>query len=305
MVEITKDRLEMQYKIFRGYVGKTTIVSVVLTAVSLILFQISGGFDGAAASILRVLSLLSFAGVFVYAFHARSKMIPPGHGGIVKSTMSQVRYNFTSEGTVNFMFSQIGKAKNYPEKVMLTLLLADVYLFRGQIGEAISLLDSVDRSGFIQYPTIGMSFYNDVISLYNAVDDSSSVLAAYKDAEAFIDECAFRSYICCQSALDIMIMVEKAGGNYRKALDMQLMKNDIANIFENDARSSGVQQSDPMTAFNRGMIFWSTAELFYLCGDMENAGKYLDIGGPMLSASPLFIQKANRLSEKIRQGMMK
>lgn len=306
MVEITREKLEMQYRKQRGYMTKTSVVTVILMAVSIILMNIAQDMssEGAAVNILRALAIVSFAGIFIYAAYVKKRIIPQGTGSIVRQTVSQVKYNFTADSTVNFLYSQIGRAKNYPDKTMLTLFLADVYLFRGQINEAISMQNSVDRSKFFHYPNSGMSFYNDVISLYDAVGDSESVLAAYKDAEAFIDECAFRNYMTCRTALETMIMVEKARGNYRKALDMQLIKNEYENIFENDARKVGAVQTDPMTAFNRGMIFLSTAELFYLCGDAANAGKYLDIGGPMLSPSPFFLQRANELSGKIRQGLM-
>lgn len=306
MVEITKETLEMQYRKQRGYMTKTSVVTVILMAVSIILVHIAQALntEGAVVNILKVLAIASFAGIFVYGHYVRKKVLPRDISAAVRQTFMQIRYDFTSDRVVDFIYSQIGRAKNYPDKTMLTLFLADVYLFRGQVNEAISMLGSVDRSRFLHYPNTGMSFYNDIISLYDAVGDTASVLAAYNDAEAFIDECAFRNYLTCRTALETMIMVEKARGNYRKALDMQLIKNEYENISENDARKVGAAQTDPMTAFNRGMIFLSTAELFYLCGDVANAGKYLDIGGPMLSPSPFFLQRANELSGKIRQGLM-
>lgn len=95
-----------------------------------------------------------------------------------------------------------------------------------------------------------------------------------------------------------MINVEKARGNYRKALDLRLIKNEYENLFNSSTGAS--VQGTPLSRFLKGCVFVNSAELFYLCGDLDNAAKYLDIGGPMLSASVFYTNKANELSEKVR-----
>ncbi|MDE7295404.1 MAG: hypothetical protein K2N72_13355, partial [Oscillospiraceae bacterium] len=74
------------------------------------------------------------------------------------------------------------------------------------------------------------------------------------------------------------------------------------NNVERDNNSSGNAQNYPLAQFTRGMVFISTAELYYLCGDLWEAGQSLDIGGPMVASCPFMLNRANALSAKIRQA---
>lgn len=76
------------------------------------------------------------------------------------------------------------------------------------------------------------------------------------------------------------------------------MKNEFENKVNTFIKSEAVNSTKPLNRYIHGVVFCDTAELFYLCGDYFNAGKYLDIGGPMLAASPYMTEKANELSQK-------
>ncbi|MCM1579664.1 MAG: hypothetical protein NC078_12800, partial [Ruminococcus sp.] len=266
----------------------------------------------AMACVLVGLVLLDFCGNFIVTlllvglsfgimFFAKKKITPAGQGKEVQQAFNGIKNDFTSDRAVNALFEHMGRAANFADKTMITLYLGEVYLFRGQINDAISLYNSIERSRFMEYPTVGMSFYNDIIGLYSALEDTNSVLAAYSDAEVFVNECAFRNYACCQSALELLIDVEKARGNFGKALDMQLMKNDFANRFNNQTQAAA--GTYPLKQFLDGLVFYKTAELFYLCGDYSAAGQALYLGGPMLGASPFYLEKANKLSAEIKEAM--
>lgn len=302
MVEITRERMELLYKAQKNTVASATVICIVGVAISTILYAIGEDMQGAYRSVTLLLSFAFFIIPIGYTVIDCKKLIPPGNGKIVRAAFQSMRYDYLSDKTVNMLFESIGMAGNFADKTMLTLNLCDVYLFRGQVNEAISLVNSIDRSMFVHYPTIGMTFYEDVMSIYSALGDNNSVIAAFADGEKFIDESAFRNYICCKGALSAQIMYEKACGSYRRALQMQLMKNEFENNVTRDNNSSGNAQNYPLAQFLRGTVFIDTAELYYLCGDLWEAGQSLDIGGPLVANCPFMLSRANDLSAKIRQA---
>ncbi len=305
MVEITRERMELLYKAQKNTLGSAVIICVIGVLISTVLYAMGEDMQGRSRSVIMLISFVFFVIPIINVFTIRKRLIPPGNGKIVRAAFQNMRYDFLSDRTVNMLFESIGKTADYADKTMLILYLCDVYLFRGQINEAISLINSIDRSMFIHYPTIGMTFYEEVMSIYSVIEDNNSVIAAYADGEKFIDECAFRNYLCCSKALGGIIMYETARGNYRSALHMQLMKNEFENNVERDNRNSGNVLNHPLAQFLRGMVFINTAELYYLCGDLWEAGQSLDIGGPMVANCPFMLSRANDLSAKIRQAKEK
>lgn len=296
MVEITR---EMMDKLFKKQSSSLMLVLVLGAVMCAVGFIVITAFEGSISAVAIAVLLLAIP-FFMYK-HIKKKLIPAGYGKTVSRALQTMQNGFMWDGMVNVLFDMIGKADSFADKTILTLLLCDVYQMRGQISESISLLDSIDRSRFIEYPTVGLSFYNTVTDTYTVIGDNESVLAAFADAEPFINECASRNYACCNTALSIIIHGERAKGNYRRALELKLMKND----FENQLNSvTGTQpQTTALSQFIRGSVFFETAELFYLCGDYDSAAKYLDIGGPMLTASKYTLERANRLSAMIREKM--
>ncbi|MDE6593708.1 MAG: hypothetical protein K2K57_11690 [Oscillospiraceae bacterium] len=302
MVEITRERMELLYKAQKNSFSCTIVICIIGTFISTILYVIGEDMQGSYRSVILLISFAFFIIPIIYTVISFKKFIPPGNGKIVRAAFQNMRYDFLSDKTVNMLFESIGKAANYADKTMLTLYLCDVYLFRGQINEAISLINSIDRSMFVHYPTIGMTFYEEVMSIYSVIEDNNSVIAAFADGEKFIDECAFRNYLCCSKAVGGLIMYEEARGNYRSALQLLLMRNEFENNIERDNRNSGSVLNHPLAQFSRGIVFINTAELYYLCGDLWEAGQSLDIGGPMVASCPFMLNRANTLSAKIRQA---
>lgn len=235
---------------------------------------------------------------FILVIRTKNKLSAM-NSGIYQEALNAVSGDFTSDMAVNTLFEHMGWTEDFSDKAMITLLLCSIYRLRGQYNEAIGMLESINRSRFIEYPVIGLRFYSTVTDIYTEIGGNESVLAAFADAEPFIDECAGRNYKCCAMALGIIINAERAKENYRKALELRLMKNEYENRF--NAVSDNNSQPTPFQQFERGMVFFETAELFYLSGDCVSAAKYLDIGGPMIAANPAMLEKANRLSAELRE----
>ena len=299
MINLTKETLDRLYKKQKVMFSMGWIITIAVIFLSeLGRIALRDVFDKSTLNtIILIIDILPF----IYIGYAWKKLIPAGNGKPVKKAFRVLQQDFTSESTVSMLYGSVGQAAKYPDKVRLTLLLANTQAIGGNVNEALQLLYSVDRSGFEKYPDVGMSFYGEIIETYSHVGDYDSVLRAYADGERFIEMAAERNYNCCTSAFSIMINVEKARGNYRKALDLRLIKNEYENLFNSTTGAS--QQGTPLSRFLKGAVFMETAELFYLCGDISNAAKYLDIGGPMLAASPAETENANKLSAKIREAM--
>lgn len=300
MINLTKEALDRLYK------KQKTMLSagwIIIIAVFILSEAARQALDDVIADrvLLNMIILIIDILPFLYIGYTMKKLIPSGNSRLAKKAYRVLQQDFMSESSVEMLYRFIGQAGKYPEKVRLTLFLADIQAIRGNINEALQFLYSVDRSGFEQYPDIGMLFYTEIIEIYSQLEDYDSVLRAYADGESFIDRAAEKNYTCCITAFGAMINVEKARGNYRKALDLRLIKNEYENLFNSSTGAS--QQGTPLNRLLKGTVFMETAELFYLCGDLESAGKYLDIGGPMLSASPYQTKIANKLSAKIREAM--
>lgn len=300
MINLTKETLDRLYKKQKTMLSMGWIITIAVIVISEIarnmLYDVFPN-KVALNSIILLIDIMPF----IYIWYTIKKLIPAGHGKLLRKAIKVMQYDFISDNTVDMLYRLIGQAAKYTERVRLTGLLVTTYILRGQYNEALNLLYAVDRSGFNKYPDVGMLFYADIISLYCDFEDYDSVLRAYADGESFIEASADRNYSCCSSAFSTMICVEKARGNYRKALDLRLIKNEYENLFNSSTGAS--QQGTPLNRLLKGTVFMETAELFYLCGDLESAGKYLDIGGPMLSASPYQTKIANKLSAKIREAM--
>ncbi|MCI7766965.1 MAG: hypothetical protein MSJ26_03155 [Oscillospiraceae bacterium] len=296
MIDLTKETLDKVYKKQKNTISLWWIAGIIIFILYYFFLRIIPD------RTLRYFILFSlYALLIIFMRFTFKKLIMSGFGRLSKKAYKVLQQDFMSESSVDMLYRYIGQAKKYPERVRLTLLLADIQTIRGKTNEALQIIYSVDRSGFDKYPDLGMSFYSEIIEIYSYLEDYDSVLRAYSDGESFIDRAAENNYTCCITAFGAMINVEKARGNYRRALDLRLIKNEYENLFNSSTGAS--QQGTPLNRFYKGAVFMETAELFYLCGDLESAGKYLDIGGPMLSASPAQTENANRLSAKIREAM--
>lgn len=244
--------------------------------------------------------------------------MPPGSGFNVANTFLQLREDHLSEKTVIRLKGLTVKSKNFADKIIITLILCDVYRFRGEIEKALELIDSIDRTALVRYPAVGMNFYNCIMNLYDAVGDTDSVLAAYRDGEAFIDECALRNINCCCTAAESIIIARKAMGDYREAVEMQLSLNKFnppaRQTSEMGSIVSGTNAKYPFLTganvyqnayadFLTGLQLYRTAELAMLIGDAPRAAGYIDKAGPVISQSSFYLNKANALSERIRSTL--
>ncbi len=308
MLDITYEQLDKLYKSQQGILKRTLGISAALCATAYFMYRglikrSPNGYvpfeDLRPLFIVIVTALV--AASFIIIASAKNKLIPVGHTENVSNAAAYLQNDFTSDGAVNMLYQKIGSAKTFPEKAKLLYLLSNVYMFRGQYKEAIDILNSVDRSQFKGYPTIGMEYYDNITGLYYCLGDNDSVIAAYNDAEPFIAECSKRNYLCCSTAVNILICANKAKGNYSKALQIRLMKNDFENKISQTITADS--QGTPLSKFIKGMSYFESAELFCLNGDYKAASEALDAGGPLLAPSVSETNRANELSAKIREAL--
>lgn len=205
--------------------------------------------------------------------------------------------DFTSDETIRKVSELRDKTSLFTEKCSVSMRICDMYLWRGQLGEAMKILSSVDRSAFKKNPTLAVDFYTEAVEIYAAAGDTAGALAAFADGEPFFDKCGSRNYICLMHCLVAMCEAEKCRGNYSHALDIQLMRLKL---------NSGDSLTAPVTPFGyflAGVDIVKTAELYFLCGDINKAAELLDQGGPMVWQSPYYTALANNLGDIIRQRL--
>ena len=237
MIDITKEQLERLYKKQKTVFGINFGIVIVCVGINVLLGSIHRHGVEIPGYLAITVILLIIPCLAVLYF--KEKLIPKEQRSkSVIEAYKALQYDYTSDNAVHVLHQKIGQAQTFPEKAMISMFLAEVYIFRGQIEEAVYIVNSVDRSQLTKYPSVGMSVYGDIISCYLEAGDNDSVLAAYRDAEPFIKECAERSYTRCNSAVGILIDVNKAAGNYRKALDLVLMQNEFMNQFEQTVKKA-------------------------------------------------------------------
>lgn len=299
-MNLTKETLDRLYKKQKTMLSTGWIITIAVMIITEVIRISVRGTDMDTSTLDLIILVIDIL-PFIYIGYTIKATIPAGNMGNVRKAFKGLKNDFASDNAENTLYRYLGQTSKYPEKIRLTLLLADMLTIRGKVNEALQLLYSADRSGFEKYPDIGMSFYGEIIDIYSQIGDNDSVLRAFEDGRSFTEQSWDKNYNCCITAFGIMINVEKARGNYRKALDLRLIKNENENLFNSTTGAS--VQGTPLSRFLKGCVFMDSAELFYLCGDLENAAKYIDIGGPMLSASVFYTNKANDLSEKIRTAL--
>ena len=171
MIEITNEKMEKLYKmqttLVKSYTTISAIVIFVVLVITRLLRAVSSGDHAALSAVFMIILAADVVGYFII----RKKVIPAGNGPSVMDAYKTMQNDFISDRTVDLLYRKIGEAGNYADKTKLTLLLCDTYMMRGQINEAISLLNSIDRSRFAEYPEAGMSFYDDTLSLYDLIGE--------------------------------------------------------------------------------------------------------------------------------------
>ncbi|MBR4224582.1 MAG: hypothetical protein IKR73_07210 [Oscillospiraceae bacterium] len=296
MLDISRDQLEKLYDrqqlIIKG-VGAIAVIDII-TYIVIRVFHMSG---------LLFLIIVNVV-LFIAVLFAKKALIPEGQSSkVLKEAMTSLQYDHCSDRALDMLYSKMPMAQTFPEKAYLTLFVAETHMQRGEMDKAISTLDTIDRSQFIKYPNVGMSFYDDIVGLYYELGDYDSAMRAYKDGEPFIRECSQRNYSSCSTAIEILIHAYAASGDPRHALDLRLMKNDFQNRFNKDVEKKLDDGGTPLKMFLRGMVFLDTAELFYMCGDFTSAAQAVDNAGPLLTRTPFYLDRANRLSAAIRERM--
>ncbi|MGN0641603.1 MAG: hypothetical protein ACI4JJ_00525 [Huintestinicola sp.] len=301
MIEITREQFGKLYKQQKLGLQLLSKISTVVMVVSFILMFIGKRFLERESYlvllvILILIDLLLMASVAVF----RKKTIPKSSTyESVQEMMRLLNADLCSDRTVDMFIFKIGQAKEYEERATLVSLLACVYSMRGQHGDAVNIMKTIDRSRFMEYPRTGMSFYGDLIDIYTMIGDSESVLAAYKDGEEFIAKCCGANYINCMTAVSIIAAVNMASGNYDKALEYWLMRSEYEDDFNKSF--SNAMKLPAVTRFNLGDRCMTTAKIYIGLGDYENAAKYADMGGPLIAVTPYLTDYANGISAQIRE----
>lgn len=306
MIEITKEEFEKLFRQQQAGPKVSQISSIVMVAATA--FIICSG-----TAFLKSPVYLIFVGgvflctilLFIYAQLYNLKNIPKTmRYESIKIFNRQMSQDVCSDATVQMCIDGIRRASQYEERAQLISYLGCIFLIRGQFSDAIQAMRSLDCTQFPSYPWTAMVYYSDLIELYYAMGDMQSVLAVYADAEPYFRKCYQKSYLNCLGMVGTLVCVHNARGEHQKALEYQLMRLEIEERFyeksnQNPTRNTMLRQ------YTTGERYYNTAYQYYLCGDFENADKYLKISAPLFGISPYRVNCLNQLAAEIQRHQNK
>ncbi|MCM1494756.1 MAG: hypothetical protein NC089_03055 [Bacteroides sp.] len=306
MIEITKEEVERLFRQQQNGPKVLQIVSIIMAAVLIVTICAGTAFlkQPVYLLLLGVVVLLNILN-FIFALLYDRRNIPKAmRYETVKIFNRQMNQDVCSDATVQMCMDGIRRARQYEEHAQLISYLGCIFLIRGQFGDAIQAMHSLDQTKFPSYPRTAMAYYFDLIELYYAMGDMQSVLAVYADAEAYFRMCYRKSYLNCLGMVGTLVCVHNARGEYQKALEYQLMRLDIEERFYEKSNQNPAQNT-MLKQYVTGERYYNTACQYYLCGDFQNAAKYLQISTPLFGVSPYRIHCLNQLEAEIQRQQYK
>lgn len=302
MIEVTKEEFE---KLFRKQQAglKISQISIFVMVLNMT-FIICSRTDFQK----RPVYLIFVGGVFlctilffVFAQLYNLKNIPKAmRYESIKIFTRQINRDVCSDATVQMCIEGIRRAGRYEERAQLISYLGCIFLIRGQFGNAVQAMTSLDRTQFSVYPRTAMIYYADLIDIYYAMGDMQGVLTAYAEGEPYFRMCYQKSYLNCLGVTGALVCVHNARGEHQKALEYQLMKLDIEERFY-EKTSRNPAQDTMLKQYITGERYYNTAYQYYLCGDFQNADKYLKISTTLFGITPYRINCLNQLAAEIQR----
>lgn len=301
MIEVTKEEFEKLFRQQQAGPKISQISSIVMVAA--MVFSICFG-----TAFLKSPVYLFVGGVFlctalfcIFAQLYNLKNIPKAmRYESIKIFTRQMSRDVCSDATVQMCIDGIRRAGHYEERAQLISYLGCIFLIRGQFGDAIQAMRSLDCTQFPSYSRTAMAYYFDLIEIYYAMGDMQSVLAVYADGESYFRKYYHKSYLNCLGMVGALVCVHNARGEHQKALEYQLMKLDIEERFY-EKSSRNPTQDTMLKQYITGERYYNTAYQYYLCGDFQNADKYLKISTPLFGITPYRINCLNQLAAEIQR----
>ncbi len=202
-----------------------------------------------------------------------------------------------TDSTINTIYANIARINTLSEKAPLLMLLAELYIMRGEHEKAVGCLDTA-RSGISGRDTqMLIRYYAAVIALYDSAGDRDSVLRACEEARPIVEKDYARSWETMFCTLAIKICEHKAKGEYSYAL---FHMADYMRVYDS------IRFPNPASPFHRlerGELLISRAEMYLMSKEYAKAAEYADMGGPMLFDCPYLLARANDLSRRIYREM--
>lgn len=302
MIEITKEEFEKLFRQQQAGPKVIQISSIVMMAAMVFIICSGTAFLKLPAGmvvITGILLLTVLCSIFIQRYN--KKNFPRAmRYETVKIFNRQMSQDVCSDATVQMCMDGIRRANQYEERAQLISYLGCIFLIRGQFNEAVQAMGSLDRTKFPSYPRTAMAYYFDLIELYYAMGDMQSVLAAYADGEPYFRKCYGKSYLNCLGMVGALVCVHNARGEHQKALEYQLMRLDIEERFY-EKSNRNLPQNTMLRQYVTGERYYNTAYQYYLCGDFQNAEKYLQISAPLFGISPYRTNCLNQLAAEIRR----
>lgn len=298
MLRITEDEFnkiyDQQDKALR-MAQRMIYASIVLF---IVLFAITRISDNNAVIISSFFIFLLIAlGSSAFSRYVKKKFVPPSSATkLVIDATNCLHRDLCSNATVSYMQNLLRQSTSEPEKIKLAGLLVCVYSVRGQLNDAEALLRSIPRTCFGDHPDVAITFYNDYLEVYSMANDTSSIEAIYKDLEPILQQYYNKNYIYCMGAINALVYVHRARGEYQESLRYQLLQTKYFKQFNQNYNKKTDSQ---MINYSIGDLEYNLAQCYYDCGDYTNAKKYITSCASYLTISNFLVNRVKDLQTKI------
>lgn len=302
MIEISKEEFmslfNKQQKGLR-FIKNSSVVMLVLS-----FFFCYRGFDFVTGIqyILLLLLLLLVDFIFVIMLKQFQKKTVPDEmqTPLIKKVSMRIQNDFCSDDAIRFYQDCLQKTNDPREILKLNMFISDAYSVRGQLAEAVRIMQNVDRSVFQKYPELGISYYASYMEIYADVEDWESVKAVYRDGEPYFRKFYSDNYIRCMRVIDALILMCHATGDHQKALEYRLLRTQTETDFYAQAKTEQKNMS-PLYRFVKGQRFYNLSKTYLYCGEAHKAMDNWKKCEPLLDVTPYMKHEVLNLRKRIEE----
>ncbi|MBQ4486773.1 MAG: hypothetical protein II936_07190 [Oscillospiraceae bacterium] len=205
---------------------------------------------------------------------------------------SRMNKDFTSDRILVML--KRAAAINLISRNKINMMLTDVYIYRGEIGNALALLEKIPARTDRQKLKKILSY----TFIYELTDDRERLLSFEQETDEIIGR-NMNKFDMVRDFLTISARISKTKGEYRKALEI-LDRLDALTAETRAKNDRQLMRASILYTFLKGFNLMKRAELLFLLDYIREAGETLSQAMPMLAYSPFVAQKAIDLMIQIR-----
>ena len=221
--------------------------------------------------------------------------IPKSANMALNSLSAEFMRDYNSDHIYAKAYSLINDQKDPLVRQRTICVAAEIASIRGDIAGALGLMQTVDTNVIARDDEMSAIYWHDMLFYYFQAEDMDSVQRLYADIAPIFDRYAAAAHPRWDVLAMVNFYVSYAKGDYAGALEQRL----ALNVFKEKILAMN-KRPQPVHAFMRGQIYFETAYAYFGAGDMQSAGRCLDMAAPCFSRDPYWIDRCNKLAARIQ-----